>query len=79
MMARHRVQLSELLTCYGTIDMLCLDMWFGPYEPSRDGQRFPVLAKPTPAPVYHPLTTRCIHLLAQCALGDFLQVQMVAP
>jgi alpha-L-fucosidase len=30
MMARHRTQLSELLTRYGTIDMLCLDMWFGP-------------------------------------------------
>jgi len=30
MMARHRAQLSELLTRYGTIDMLCLDMWLGP-------------------------------------------------
>jgi alpha-L-fucosidase len=30
MVARHRAQLSELLTRYGTIDMLCLDMWFGP-------------------------------------------------
>lgn len=30
MMARHRAQLTELLTRYGTIDMLCLDMWFGP-------------------------------------------------
>ena len=30
MMARHRAQLSELLTRYGAIDMLCLDMWFGP-------------------------------------------------
>jgi len=30
MIARHRAQLSELLTRYGSIDMLCLDMWFGP-------------------------------------------------
>lgn len=30
MVARHRAQLSELLTRYGKIDMLCLDMWFGP-------------------------------------------------
>jgi alpha-L-fucosidase len=29
MMARHRAQLVELLTRYGPIDMLCLDMWFG--------------------------------------------------
>jgi alpha-L-fucosidase len=30
MVARHRAQLVELLTNYGTIDMLCLDMWLGP-------------------------------------------------
>jgi alpha-L-fucosidase len=30
MVARHRDQLTELLTRYGKIDMLCLDMWFGP-------------------------------------------------
>ena len=30
MMARHRAQLVELLTNYGTIDMMCLDMWLGP-------------------------------------------------
>jgi len=30
MMARHRAQLIELLTNYGTIDMLCLDTWLGP-------------------------------------------------
>ena len=30
MMARHRAQLTELLTRYGTIDMLCLDQWLGP-------------------------------------------------
>ena len=30
MMARHRAQLSELLTNYGQIDMLCLDQWLGP-------------------------------------------------
>jgi alpha-L-fucosidase len=30
MMARHRAQLVELLTNYGTIDMLCLDMWLSP-------------------------------------------------
>jgi alpha-L-fucosidase len=30
MMGRHRAQLVELLTNYGTIDMLCLDVWFGP-------------------------------------------------
>ena len=30
MMARHRAQLTELLTRYGKIDMLCLDMWLGP-------------------------------------------------
>ncbi len=30
MMARHRAQLTELLTNYGTIDMLCLDMYLGP-------------------------------------------------
>jgi alpha-L-fucosidase len=29
MMARHRQQLVELLTRYGPIDMLCLDMWLG--------------------------------------------------
>ncbi len=29
MMARHRAQLVELLTRYGRIDMLCLDMWLG--------------------------------------------------
>jgi alpha-L-fucosidase len=29
MMARHREQLVELLTRYGPIDMLCLDMWLG--------------------------------------------------
>ena len=30
MMTRHREQLKELLTNYGKIDMVCLDMWFGP-------------------------------------------------
>jgi len=30
MMARHRAQLTELLTRYGPIDMLCLDQWLGP-------------------------------------------------
>jgi alpha-L-fucosidase len=30
MIARHRAQLRELLTNYGPIDMLCLDMWLGP-------------------------------------------------
>jgi alpha-L-fucosidase len=30
MMARHRAQLTELLTRYGKIDMLCLDQWLGP-------------------------------------------------
>ncbi|MGD0500997.1 MAG: alpha-L-fucosidase [Bryobacteraceae bacterium] len=30
MMARHRAQLSELLTRYGTIDMICLDIHLGP-------------------------------------------------
>lgn len=30
MVARHRAQLTELLTRYGKIDMLCLDMWWGP-------------------------------------------------
>lgn len=30
MMARHRAQLSELLTNYGPIDMMCLDQWLGP-------------------------------------------------
>lgn len=29
MMARHRTQLVELLTNYGSIDMVCLDMWLG--------------------------------------------------
>ena len=29
MMARYREQLTELLTNYGKIDMLCLDMWLG--------------------------------------------------
>ena len=29
MIARHRAQLVELLTNYGTIDMVCLDMWLG--------------------------------------------------
>lgn len=30
MMKRHREQLVELLTNYGKIDMICLDMWLGP-------------------------------------------------
>lgn len=30
MMKRHRDQLVELLTNYGRIDMICLDMWLGP-------------------------------------------------
>jgi alpha-L-fucosidase len=30
MMLRHRAQLTELLTRYGRIDMLCLDQWLGP-------------------------------------------------
>jgi len=30
MMARHRAQLKEILTNYGKIDMVCLDMWMGP-------------------------------------------------
>jgi alpha-L-fucosidase len=29
MMARYRAQLTELLSNYGKIDMLCLDMWLG--------------------------------------------------
>jgi len=29
MMAYHRKQLTELLTNYGKIDMICLDMWLG--------------------------------------------------
>jgi alpha-L-fucosidase len=29
MVARHREQLRELLTNYGKIDMICLDMWLG--------------------------------------------------
>lgn len=29
MMARHRAQLVELLSNYGSIDMVCLDMWLG--------------------------------------------------
>jgi len=30
MIKRHREQLAELLSNYGHIDMLCLDMWMGP-------------------------------------------------
>ena len=30
MMERHRAQLVELLTNYGKIDMIGLDMWLGP-------------------------------------------------
>jgi alpha-L-fucosidase len=30
MLERHRAQLTELLTKYGAIDMLCLDIFFGP-------------------------------------------------
>jgi alpha-L-fucosidase len=30
MMARLRAQITELLTNYGKVDMLCLDMWLGP-------------------------------------------------
>lgn len=30
MVKRHREQLTELLTNYGKIDMVCLDMWLGP-------------------------------------------------
>jgi len=29
MVARHRQQLTELITGYGKIDMICLDMWLG--------------------------------------------------
>jgi alpha-L-fucosidase len=29
MLVRHRTQLEELLTNYGKIDMVCLDMWLG--------------------------------------------------
>jgi alpha-L-fucosidase len=30
MVARHRAQLTELMTHYGKIDMVCLDQWLGP-------------------------------------------------
>lgn len=30
MVTRHRTQLTELLTRYGTIDMMCLDIFWGP-------------------------------------------------
>ena len=30
MIDRHRAQLKELLTNYGTIDMMCFDIWLGP-------------------------------------------------
>lgn len=30
MIERHRAQLKELLTNYGKIDMVCLDIWLGP-------------------------------------------------
>lgn len=30
MIARHRAQLKEILTNYGKIDMICLDIWLGP-------------------------------------------------
>ena len=30
MVDRHRIQLTELLTHYGTIDMMCLDIFWGP-------------------------------------------------
>ena len=30
MVERHRTQLTELLTQYGTIDMMCLDIFWGP-------------------------------------------------
>ena len=30
MVARHRAQLTELLSNYGTVDMVCLDQWMGP-------------------------------------------------
>ena len=30
MMNRHQAQLTELLTNYGKIDMVCLDIWLGP-------------------------------------------------
>jgi alpha-L-fucosidase len=30
MVERHRAQLLELLSNYGNIDMMCLDMWLGP-------------------------------------------------
>ncbi len=30
MIERHRAQLKELLTNYGNIDMICLDIWLGP-------------------------------------------------
>ena len=30
MVERHSTQLTELLTHYGTIDMMCLDIFWGP-------------------------------------------------
>ncbi|WP_168199465.1 alpha-L-fucosidase [Pedobacter aquae] len=30
MIARHRAQLTELLSNYGKVDMVCLDIWLGP-------------------------------------------------
>ena len=38
MMERHRAQLLELLTDYGKIDMMCLDMWLGPRVWPGDAQ-----------------------------------------
>lgn len=38
MINRHRAQLKELLTNYGSIDMLCFDIWLGPrvWPPLRE-------------------------------------------
>ncbi len=42
MMARHRAQLAELLTNYGPIDQVCLDMWLGPavWPPLRETMKY---------------------------------------
>ncbi|MBM4149440.1 MAG: hypothetical protein FJ224_10405 [Lentisphaerae bacterium] len=42
MMARHRAQLAELLTNYGPIDQICLDMWLGPaaWPPLRETVKY---------------------------------------
>jgi len=48
MILRHRQQLVELLTNYGKIDMVCLDMWLGPNVWPQTRETMKILRKIQP-------------------------------